>query len=113
MQKVSFLNDLYFSDKPQITMMYESSVSKEIRICMAKGNIMKEHKAPGAISIMLLRGKLLLGSQGDETVMEEGEMVSFEPKVPHSLEAMDECVIRLTLSKEDKIQRIHGVINKV
>jgi len=110
MQKVSFLEDPHFSDKPQVTLMYESSVSKEIRICMAKGNIMKEHKAPGAISIMLLKGKLLLGSKGDEISMEEGEMVSFEPKVAHSLEAMEECIIRLTLSKEDKIQRIHGVI---
>ena len=88
MQKVSFLKELYFSDKPQITLMYESSVSKEIRICMGKGNIMKEHKAPGAISIMLLKGKLVLGSQGDEISMEEGEMVSFEPQVPHSLEAI-------------------------
>jgi quercetin dioxygenase-like cupin family protein len=110
MQKISFMDKLSFSDKPVITLMGETSHSKEIRICMAKGNMMKEHTAPGAITIMLLRGKLLMGSQGEELILEEGEMVCFEPKVPHSLEALEECVVRLVLAKYDSIERIKKVI---
>lgn len=110
MEKVSMMNDLSFGEKPQVSLMLETSYSKEIRICMAQGNIMAEHTAPGAITIMLLQGKLLLESKGVEMMLDEGDIVYFDPKVPHSLEAMDTCVIRLTLSKEDKIQRIHGVI---
>lgn len=110
MEKVSFMKDLAFGDKPKILPLLETPFSKEIRICMAKGNMMKEHTAPGAITIMLLRGKLAIGSQGEETVLDEGDMVYFEPKVPHSLEAIEECVVRLVLSKQDSIQRVQGII---
>lgn len=113
MQKISFLDKLSFGDKPNITLMCETSHSKEIRICMAEGNSMKEHTAPGAITIMLLKGKLLMGSRGEELVLEDGDMVCFEPKVPHSLEALDECVVRLVLSKHDTIQRVQRVIGRV
>ena len=110
MQKISFLNELAFGDKPKVTPLLETPFSKEIRICMSKGNLMKEHTAPGAITIMLLSGKLVIGSQGEEIVLDEGDMVYFEPKVPHSLEAMNECVVRLVLSKQDSIQRVQGII---
>lgn len=110
MQKISFMDKLSFADKPLITLMCETSHSKEIRICMAKGNMMKEHTAPGAITIMLIGGKLLLESKGEERVLEEGEMVCFEPRIPHSLQAMEACIIRLTLAKHDSAERIKKVI---
>ncbi|MBN2249779.1 MAG: cupin domain-containing protein [Campylobacterales bacterium] len=113
MQKISFMDKLSFSDKPVITLIGETSHSKEIRICMAKGNMMKEHTAPGAITIMLIEGKLLLESLGEEMVLEEGEMVCFEPKIPHSLQAMEACIIRLTLAKYDSVERIQNVIAPV
>ncbi|MDD3591670.1 MAG: cupin domain-containing protein [Sulfurovum sp.] len=113
MQKISFMDKLSYSDKPVITLMGETSHSKEIRICMAKGNIMKEHTAPGAITIMLIEGKLLLESLGEEMVLEEGEMVCFEPRIPHSLQAMEACIIRLTLAKHDSVDRIKKVIASI
>lgn len=110
MRKISFMDKLSFADKPVITLMCETSHSKEIRICMAEGSSMKEHTAPGAITIMLIGGKLLLESQGEEMVLEEGEMVCFEPRIPHSLQAMEACIIRLTLAKHDSVERIQNVI---
>ena len=113
MQKISFMDKLSFSDKPVITLMGETSHSKEIRICMGEGSSMKEHTAPGTITIMLIGGKLLLESRGEERVLEEGEMVCFEPGIPHSLQAMEACIIRLTLAKRDSVERIRKLIAPV
>lgn len=114
MKRVSFLRDLKFGDKPQISVMMETPSSKEIRICMKEGNIMQEHTAPGAITIMLLRGKLLLTSNSKDEILEDGDIVYFDAKVPHSLEALDECVVRLILSKNDtasRVQKLVGILN--
>ncbi|MDM5271502.1 cupin domain-containing protein [Sulfurovum sp. zt1-1] len=110
MKKVSFMNDPSFGDNPKVTPLLETPFSKEIRICMSKGNMMKEHTAPGAITIMLLKGKLLLESQGHETILEDGDIVYLNPKIPHSLEAIEECIIRLTLARHDSVERINKII---
>mgnify|MGYP000411158425 CR=1 FL=1 len=64
---------------------------------------MKEHTARGAIMIMLIKGALLVASLEEEIVRERGKMVCLESKIPHSLEALGECVVRLVLSKHDRV----------
>lgn len=90
--------------------MLETPTSKEIRICMAKGNIMKEHTAPGAITIMVLRGEVAIGSNDKNITMQNGEMIYFDAKAPHSLEAKKESILRLVLSKNDTVQRVQNLL---
>lgn len=110
MEYISFLENKRFGAKPQIEMMFETAISKEIRICMGAGNIMREHSAPGAITIMVLEGRVFITSLGDEIECVGGSMVYFEAKVPHSLQAHEESVIRLSLSKQDSIHRVWSVL---
>ncbi|MDD3775524.1 MAG: cupin domain-containing protein [Sulfurovaceae bacterium] len=110
MTKVAFFENLNFDITPQITKMLETPNSKEVRICMAKGNIMKEHTAPGAITIMVLRGTVNIGYEDKNITLQDGEMIYFDAKVPHSLEAKEESIIRLTLSKNDTVQRVKNLI---
>jgi len=56
---IAFLENKQFDSKPQITIMFESPTSKEIRICMAKGNV----------SITSLE---------DTTLLKAGDMLCFE-----------------------------------
>lgn len=112
MNIISFLQDTSFNDKKvQITKMYETPFSKEIRICMAKGNVMKEHTAPGAITIFLIKGQVRIDSLEENVELKSGDMIYFDSKVPHSLEALQESVIRLTLSKNDSEQRVFSLVN--
>lgn len=106
MQKIAFLENLRFGDKVQIDSMSETPFSREIRICMAGGNVMKEHSAPGAITIMVLKGRITVASMGYSLELESGAMVSFDADVPHSLEAREQSVVRLTLSKNDSVRRV-------
>ncbi|MDD3466571.1 MAG: hypothetical protein PHE67_05405 [Campylobacterales bacterium] len=46
MNHIAFFKDTRFADKPQIDLMLDAPNSKEIRICMQKGNRMEEHTAP-------------------------------------------------------------------
>lgn len=110
MQRVSFLSDLHFDSKPQIKVMMELPSSKEIRICMQKGNTMKEHTAPGGITIMVIKGYVLITSEGKEITLNDGDMVYFGAKVPHSLDAREESVVRLILSKNDSASRVQNLV---
>ena len=110
MKRISFLENCQFDTKPIITMMHESATAKEIRICMGKGSLMREHSAPGGIIIMVLQGEVSIGSLETTAVLKSGDMVSFDPKVPHSLEAYEESVLRLTLSKNDTFSRVAALL---
>lgn len=110
MESISFLENKHFDSKPQITMMFETPSSKEIRICMAEGNVMHEHTAPGAIMIMVIEGSVSISSLDKSITLNAGDMIGFEEKVPHSLEAHAESVIRLSLSKNDTFKRVIGVL---
>jgi quercetin dioxygenase-like cupin family protein len=92
--------------------MVETAFSKEIRICMAAGNIMREHKAPGAITIMVITGQVRIESLQESIELKNAEMLSFDANVLHSLEALEESVVRLTLSKNDSEKRVFSLAAK-
>ena len=110
MQKIAFLENTRFADKPQIDLMLENEQGKEIRICMQKGNEMAQHTAPGAIVIMVLSGTVNIGSFDGSMQLGAGEAVYFAARVSHSLLAIEDSIIRLSLSKNDTIQRVEGLI---
>ena len=109
MDTMTFLKDTRFCEKVQIDKMFETPFSKEIRICMAEGNTMREHTAPGAITIMVLKGRVRIDSLEESAELLSGDMIYFDANVPHSLEAYEESVIRLTLSKNDSAKRVFSL----
>ncbi|HOI84349.1 MAG TPA: cupin domain-containing protein [Campylobacterales bacterium] len=110
MNHIAFFKDTRFADKPQIDLMLDAPNSKEIRICMQKGNRMEEHTAPGAIVIMVLDGSVNIGSKEGNVTLGTGEAVYFAAYAPHSLEATEDSVIRLSLSKNDSVRRVEGLV---
>lgn len=112
MQTASFLNDLIFSDeKVVITPLLQTPYSKEIRIAFKKGQIMKEHNAPAPISVMVVTGSIEFGVNDHIFNLNSGDIISLEPSVMHSLKALEQSVVRLTLSKQDSVQRVNAVLN--
>lgn len=107
MQKSSFENDKAFDVKRVKTrVIIETSFSKEIRILLNKGQIMKEHKASYPILIHVLEGCINLGVQGIGHQMNQGDIITLEAGVPHDLTAKENAVIRLSLSKLDSGERL-------
>lgn len=111
MKITSFNENLNFNDEKIVTqVVLESSFSKEIRILLKKGQVMKEHKAPFPIIVHLLEGELKFGVDGTIHPLKKGDIVTLLANVPHDLDAQTDSIVRLTLSKMDKAERVEDVV---
>ena len=112
MENSSFIENLNFSNEKVVTkVVLETSFSKEIRILLKKGQVMKEHKAPFPIIVHLLEGKIEFGIENNINHLNKGDILSLDANVPHDLKAMEDSIVRLTLSKLDTAARVENVIN--
>lgn len=107
----SFNDNLEFNESKIVTkVVIESSFSKEIRILMKKGQKMKEHQAPFPILVHVLDGEIDFSVAGKQNTLTKGMVITLEGNVPHDLTAYEDSVVRLTLSKLDKAERVEKVI---
>jgi len=107
----SYNDNLNFNeDKIVTSVILESSFSKEIRILLKTGQVMREHKAPFPIIIHLLEGEIDFGVQGETNLLKKGGIITLEGNIPHDLKANKDSIVRLTLSKLDNVSRVEKVI---
>ena len=107
----SFKNEIEFdATRVKTKVLIETSFSKEIQILMSTGQVMKEHQTPFPILIHLLDGNIELGVQGKIISMKVGDIIALEGDIPHDLTAKENAIIRLTLSKHDKVERLKEVL---
>ncbi|NJC26982.1 cupin domain-containing protein [Neolewinella antarctica] len=92
------------------SVMLETGFSKEVRICMKKGHVIKEHKSPLPIIVHVYQGEVNFGVDGTIVVLKEGDAITLAGGVPHDLEARKDCMLRLTLAKADRVERVEKVI---
>ena len=108
----SFTETLKFDDeKVNVKLIHESPFTKEIRILLKKGQLMKDHKAPSPIVIHIIEGKITFGFNGEELNLKTGDIISLQANIVHNLVAINNSVIRLTLSKVDNIKRVEKVVS--
>ena len=107
----SFDQNLNFNDtKIVMKVILETSFTKEIRILLKKGQSMKEHKAPFQIIVHVLRGEINFGVQGTIKQLKVGDIITLSANIAHDLIAIDDSIIRLTLSKLDQAKRVKNVV---
>ncbi len=112
MKTAELLKDVEYKEGgPVISVMFETAFTKEIRIAMKKGQMMKEHQTPFAIVVEIIDGKLDFGVQGKVLNLDRGSLLALEGNVPHDLKAVENCIVRLTLTKSDESERVQKVIN--
>lgn len=108
MEKIVWQNDVF--NGVAITKLFDGPHSKEIRINLEKGAQMKEHKAPGAIMVQPLSGKIEFGVGDENVILNALDMITLEPNVLHALTALENSIVRLSLSKNDDVSRVFGVL---
>ncbi|PAF48158.1 cupin [Helicobacter sp. 12S02634-8] len=104
MEKIIFTTETFEGVKP--TLLCETDFTKEIRITMAKGAVMKEHSAPAPIIVQVLEGEITFEVNGEAIKMGRLDLVSLKPNVPHSLTALSNAIVRLSLHKSDHQNRV-------
>ena len=103
-------NITYNSDKPAINVLMETDFSKEIRIAFKAGQEMKEHKTAFPITVEMVEGDLNFGVNGEVLALSRGGLIALEGNVPHNLHAKSDCIVRLTLTKSDDVNRVKDVV---
>lgn len=101
----------YGDNKPSVTLVLETSTTKEIRICLANGQTMAEHQSPFPIVIHILTGEIILGVQSEQHRMKAGQLIGLEGSVLHDLTAVQDTIVRLSIHKNDHLHRVQNVIN--
>ncbi len=99
-------NMVYQVDRPAITVLLKTKATKEIRIIMKKGQLMKEHKAPFPIVIELFEGIIDFGVNGKKHSLKKGDLIALDENVPHDLKCVEDCIVRLSVSISDTIERV-------
>ena len=111
MEITSYNSDVEYNDaKVRTQLILETAFSKEIRILLKKGQSMREHKAPFPIVVHLLEGSIDFGIAGQNNRLEKGAILTLEGNTPHDLYAHEDSMVRLTLSKQDKVERVEDVV---
>jgi quercetin dioxygenase-like cupin family protein len=111
MKTANILKDLsYNENKPAISILMETTTSKEIRIAFRENQHMKEHQTPHPITVEMVEGNLDFGVEGKVLHLERGDILSLDGGVPHDLLAKSKCIVRLTLSLADSLQRVEDVL---
>lgn len=110
MKTASLIKNLIFNDqRPAVQVMMDTDSSKEIRIAMKKGQVMKEHKTPYPIVVELFDGVISFGVNGEVHEIKKGDMLALKGNVSHDLQAKEDSIVRLSLSKLDTVERVEGV----
>jgi quercetin dioxygenase-like cupin family protein len=111
MKVASFLEDIkYNSDKPALSLLLDTDFSKEIRIVFKKGQVMEDHQAPFAIIVQVIKGCIDFGVNNEVEKLNAGDIISLKPQEVHNLLAIEDSVVRLTLSKTDSVKRVKKVV---
>ncbi|WP_169941946.1 cupin domain-containing protein [Campylobacter sp. RM15925] len=109
MQKIVWKDENFNGIK--VVKLFEGSGSKEIRINLQKGHEMKEHQAPGAIMVQVLSGKIEFSVGSDVQILNSLDMIALDANIPHALNALEDSIVRLSLSKNDDVSRVFKVLN--
>ncbi|TQR29560.1 cupin [Campylobacter sp. MIT 99-7217] len=110
MQVISWKNENFTQKDISINVLAQNHSSKEIQIIMPKDSIMKEHIAPYDISVQLLQGELEFVVKDEKFLLKELDMICLEAKIPHSLKALQDSIVRLSLAKSDDVARVSKVL---
>lgn len=83
----------------QITLLHTGPV-RLVLFAFAAGGGMAEHRAPGWVTIHVLRGALRVRTPEAQYTLAEGQILALAPNVPHDVEASDEADMLLGVYPE-------------
>lgn len=112
MKIASVLTDIQYGEtNPAVSVLINTTSIKEVRIVFKEGQEMKEHKAPYPIVVSVVEGSIDFGVEEEHFILEKGMLIALEANILHSLKALQNSIVRLSLNKADNIDRAKATVN--
>jgi quercetin dioxygenase-like cupin family protein len=92
------------SDRNAIT-VFKTNGLRIVLIALHKGAEMVKHTADGIISVQVLTGQLQFNTEWRSVVLSDGQMLALHESIPHSVLALTETILLLTLTASLKVKR--------
>ena len=86
----------------QITLLHQGPV-RLVLFAFAVGGRMPKHKAPGWVTIQVLRGSLRVRTPAAQHELAEGRILVLAPEVPHDVDASEEADMLLGIYPETPV----------
>ena len=77
--------------------MLKSKQLEVVRVVLQQGKSMREHKAPGEITVQCLEGRLVFSTPDARHELQTGDFLHLEAGVPHALEALTDTSALVTM----------------
>ena len=68
-----------------------------IRLVLAAGKVLPNHKVAGPITVHCIEGKIEFTTMGATQELAQGELLHLMPEEPHSVKAIEQSVVLLTI----------------
>ncbi|RZK48606.1 MAG: hypothetical protein EOO99_09450 [Pedobacter sp.] len=85
------------SDRNSIT-LFKSSSMRIVLIGLRAQAEMKPHKANGQLSVQVIEGEIIFATDTQQVNLKVGQMISLHENIAHSVEAVEDSFILLTLA---------------
>lgn len=86
----------------QITLVHQGPV-RLVLFAFEAGGRMPEHRAPGWVTIQVLRGALRVRTPDAQHALNEGHILALAPDVPHDVDASEEADVLLGVYPETPV----------
>jgi quercetin dioxygenase-like cupin family protein len=90
------VHHLTFAEK-FINPVLDNGVSKVVQFSFEKGKVLEKHKTSSDILVTVLSGQVRFKAD-EEVLLQAGDLLSLDRDVEHSIEAVEESVVVLTLT---------------
>lgn len=97
---ISINADVEFGDSaPKFKVLINNSAFKEVCISFKKGQELKDHSSASPIIVQVIKGMVNFGVDSHEYCLKEGMLITLDAKIVHKVYALQESIIRLSISK--------------
>lgn len=78
--------------------LFKAEHLEVMRLLLPSGSRLPEHSVPGEITVQCLHGSVSLQAEGASRELRSGQLAYLAAGVPHALQALDDCVVLLTVA---------------
>lgn len=71
--------------------------TKLVQLSLDKGQIMRKHRTPNVLNLIVLSGLIRFNLGEEEAILEANDLITVEPNCEHALEGIEKSVALLVL----------------